>query len=76
MQSTSYYAISQKILSTTITSRIWNKKTEVAEEQCGYVETKTTSNVDFYIKNSNSTNKDLYLFLIDKAFDKMRDDIW
>ncbi|GFO09658.1 endonuclease-reverse transcriptase, partial [Plakobranchus ocellatus] len=70
-----------KILLKIIMLRIRNKiKPEIAEEQCGFVEDKGTSNAIYILRTSIEcaleVQKDLYLCFIDytKAFDRVRHD--
>ncbi|GFO30293.1 RNA-directed DNA polymerase from mobile element jockey-like [Plakobranchus ocellatus] len=70
-----------KILLKIIMLRIRNKiKPEIAEEQCGFVEDKGTSNAIYIlrtlIERALEVQKDVYLCFIDytKAFDRVRHD--
>ncbi|GFO41170.1 endonuclease-reverse transcriptase [Plakobranchus ocellatus] len=70
-----------KILLKLIMQRIRNKiKSEIAEEQCGFVEDKGTSNAIYIlrtlIERALEVQKDVYLCFIDytKAFDRVHYD--
>ncbi|GFO32139.1 RNA-directed DNA polymerase from mobile element jockey-like [Plakobranchus ocellatus] len=68
-----------KILLKIIMLRIRNKiKPEIAEEQCGFVEDKGTSNAIYILRTliEREIQKDVYLCFIDytKAFDRVRHD--
>ncbi|GFO07610.1 endonuclease-reverse transcriptase [Plakobranchus ocellatus] len=70
-----------KILLKIIMPRVRNKiKSEIAEEQCGFVEDKGTSNAIYIlltlIERALEVQKDVYLCFIDytKAFDRVRHD--
>jgi predicted DNA-binding protein len=60
-------------------ARIRNKiKPEISEEQCGFIDGKSTTNASYILRNiierSMEMQQDLYLCFIDytKAFDKVR----